>query len=357
MALAWSPSASLDLPETSDRSPLFSPDPAQEAPPPHSLPPHSLTSNLSESFRHSGWSAIRDRVYRALHRTSQSVSRILSFESCGFRAWVYRSREHPDQYRVAGSACHDRFCVPCARERAQVITANISERLDGQAARFLTLTLKTDNLSLRQAIDKLQRAFRILIRTTFWLSRVDGGIAFVETKYNLDAQRWHPHVHAILHGRYIPQDMLAALWERITGDSSIVHLQIVRSRSSILHYVTTYCSKSHRSVDFPTVATLDEAIVALRGRRLCRTFGTWRGLQVTQTPVTGTWELVGSLEDVLANAVRGDVKARGVLSSIGTRAATQFLMSHPARPPPPTLMKENDADPSWTLFSLSNLCY
>jgi hypothetical protein len=110
---------------------------------------------------------------------------------------------------------------------------------------------------------------------------------------------------------------------------------VVRSRESVVRYVTTYCSKTLRAADFPDDDALDEAIRALHARRLCRTFGTWRGLQLTRTPVTGTWEIVGELAVILRDASNGDDLARRTLSALGTPAARQFLIDHPPRPPTP----------------------
>lgn len=290
---------------------------------------------LSETFRHSGWSRDRQRVYDALQATRQSPSRLDSFAHCGDRAYVYRSLDDPTLYRVAGSACHDRFCCPCTRERGQAIAANVTERLGGRRARFVTLTLKTDGLDLAAGLLKLQNAFRSLLRSNLWLDRVSGGAAFLEAKRNPDSARWHPHIHAIVQGRYLPHDLLKAAWLRITGDSSVVRIQSVKDEASVTRYVTTYAAKSLRTADFPEDPHLREAVQALHGTRLVRTFGDWRGLPLTDTPVSGTWEIVAPLADLLGLAVTGDRDACAILSALSTPAARLFRHEHPARPPPP----------------------
>lgn len=327
--------ALLDHPETTD--------PFEHLPAHVSLRQPALCSvvydlrppSLCQSFRHSGWATDRLRVFHALQCTSQSASRLQSFADCGDRAYVYHSLDDPDVYRVAGSACHDRFCGPCTRERGQAIAANVTERLAGQRARFVTLTLKTDGLDLAAGILKLQRAFRRLLRSDFWLARVTGGAAFIETKRSSDNVRWHPHIHAIVQGKYLPHDLLKALWLRITGDSSIIRVQAVTDEASVVRYVTTYAAKCLRTADFPADADLREAVRALHGARLVRTFGSWRGASLTDTPVAGTWEIVAPLADLLALAVAGDYDARAILSSLSSTQARTFLIDHPPRPPPP----------------------
>ena len=328
-ALVHPPETSVRL--DNDYSWLPQPDPMTRS---ESL--HLPAGSLSETFRHSGWAGSRLRVYNSLHRTHQSVSRIMGFADCGARAYVYRSIDDPDVCRVAGSACHDRFCMPCTRERGQAIAANVATRLAARPARFVTLTIRTDGLGLAAGIVKLQHAFRRLLRSKLWLARVTGGAAFVEAKYSPTKQRWHPHLHVICQGRYIPHELLRKAWLTITGDSHIVRIQFVKSEQSVLNYVTTYAAKTLRTADFPTDASLDEAVLALHGTRLCRTFGAWRGTDLTDTHPEGTWETVGPLEDLLQLAVQGDREARATVAALSTAPARLFLVEHPARPPPPS---------------------
>lgn len=291
-------------------------------------------ATLAETFRHSGWAHDRRRVYDALFETMQSVSRLQSFLACGANAYVYRTLDEPPAFRIGGSACHDRFCMPCTRERGQAIAANILDILGGRPARFITLTLQTQGLSLREAITKLQHAFRRLQRSNLWRGRVTGGAAFLETKFNPSANRWHPHVHAIVQGAYIPHEMLKATWLQITGDSSIVRIQLVRSTASVLRYVTTYAAKTLRSSDFPTHDSLREGIRSLHRVRLARTFGDWRGTDLTHTEPDGTWIVVDSLQSLLQRARQGELEARAIIAALHTAAGSYFLNEHPARPPP-----------------------
>lgn len=321
-------------PETSPRS-NHRPTPGSRVEPAPRFESSGISHpNLAETFRHSGWARDRTRIYQALQDTGQSAGRIDRFADCGAHAYVYRCVEDPTLLRVQGSTCRDRFCGPCTRERGQTIAANITAALNGKRARFVTLTLRTEDLPLDQALAKLQRAFRLLLRTKLWLGRVDGGVAFIEVKYNPHRDRWHPHIHAIVQGRYIPFDLLRKEWLRITTDSHVVRVQVVHSAEVILRYVTTYASKTLRAADFPTTPSLHEAVDALHGTRLCRTFGTWRGMSLTDTPTSGTWEPVASLAHVLTQALAGDIDARAIVAALPGPIPRDWLNSHPARPPP-----------------------
>ena len=300
------------------------------------MPPEALPAeSLSEGFRHSGWAPDRRRVYHSLQATGQSPSRVQAFACCGDRAYVYRTLDDPPAYRLMGSACHDRFCCPCTRERGQVIAANVNAKLDGQRCRFLTLTLRTQALDLAAAMLKLQHAFRRLLRTTLWQSRVTGGVAFLEVKWNADTARWHPHVHAIIQGRFLPYELLKRTWLAITGDSHVVRIQSVSHADKIIQYVTTYAAKTLRTADFPTEPVLREAITVLHRTRLVRTFGTWRGLDLTASPGDSSWVVVAPLADLLDLALTGDYDARSIIAGLPGPVGLAWLNDHPARPPPP----------------------
>lgn len=316
-------------PETSVRSkfpePFPSTMPALGTTNPFPLHPPSL----SVAFRHSGWTADRNRVYLSLQRTRQTASRQTAFATCGDRAYVYQTLDEPPAYRVMGSACHDRFCAPCTRERGQKIAACINAKLDGQRCRFVTLTLRTEGLDLAAGMLKLQHAFRRLLRTTLWQGRVSGGVAFLEVKWNSDSARWHPHIHAIVQGKYIPHDLLKRAWHAITGDSHVVRLQSIRNADKVLRYVTTYAAKTLRTADFPTDAVLDEAVHVLHGTRLVRTFGTWRGLNLNAPPDDSLWIILAPLADLLHLALTGDFDARRVIAALPGSHPLVWLADHP----------------------------
>lgn len=264
----------------------------------------------------------------------QSLSRITNFADCGASAYVYQSVEDPTEYRIGGSACRDRFCTPCTRERGQAIAANVSERLGKRPCRFITLTVSTRGLSLSDSIRKLQTSFSRLLKAKAWLAKVTGGVGFLECKVSAGTGAWHPHLHLITEGRFIPQKELSDLWHTITGDSMIVHIQFVKSHNQLLRYITTYCAKTMRASDFPTDEHLDTAVKALAGVRLARTFGSWRGFQVVASPEKGTWVAIGSLAEFLELAAEGDLEATRVLRATKHKRLISYLNNHPPRAPP-----------------------
>lgn len=298
-----------------------------------------LNWSPSSLFRHSGWRRDRERIVRALHDTQQPFSAQYEFQHCGTHAYVLQSVDDPTQFRVAGSACHHRFCLPCANERSRTIAINVLDRLGDKRARFLTLTLRSTTEGLAELLDKLTDSFSRLRRRAIWRKRVTGGVSFVELKWSDELQRWNVHLHAIVQGLYIKQGLLTQAWKHITGDSLIVDIRAVKDNRTVTRYVTKYaCKPLHPSV-LHDDDKLREAIVSLKGRRLATTFGDWRGVLLTPSPDEQAWTNLGSLDSMIRQAESGDMDAGTICRSLNvdfaiTSASTQMTRAPPASSTP-----------------------
>ncbi|MCK4661119.1 MAG: protein rep [Phycisphaerae bacterium] len=255
-----------------------------------------------------------------------------SFAECGQNAFVFESVDRPGEYSVGGSACHDRFCVPCSRDRSRVIAQNVLEQIDSRQGRFITLTLKSTSEPLRVLLARLTHSFTKLRRTRLWRNKVVGGVAFIEVTWASGSQSWHPHFHCLVEGRYLPRRELSSLWFSITGDSYITDIRFARDNRHVTHYITKYATKclDHSVLDEPE--HLQEAILALKGKRLCLTFGTWRGVCLTKRIEDGTWIQLGSLAHFLTQASAGDLQAGSILDALEIR----YVISERG-PPSPTV--------------------
>lgn len=305
---------------------------------PHAYHRRDATADLSWSkacvFRHSGWRHTRERVYQAMVDTEQPFSALYEFRGCGLHAYVLQSTEDPTKFRVAGSSCHHRFCLPCANERSRTIALNVLDRLGRQRARFLTLTIRSTTEGLTQLIDKLGRCFSELRRRPIWKERVTGGVSFLELKWNHKLQRWNVHLHAIVQGRYIEQGVISQLWKKITSDSIIVDIRAVKDNRTVTRYVTKYaCKPLHHSV-LHDDDKLREAIISLKGRRLATTFGDWRGVLLTPKPDEEAWTNLGSLDNLIHQAESGDPDALRICHTLSVTIATSPTTSDRNRAPP-----------------------
>lgn len=308
-------SASVHPPETYSHAQLH-PLVAGGDPGPSELEDPLRTDNLSINFRHTGWAHDRRRVYDALHRTGQPCGRLHDFRNCGAHAYVFQNRDDPTIFTIGGSTCHDRFCLPCGRERSRVIAANTRKYTDGKPARFLTLTLKSTTEPLAGLLDKLTHDFATLRRGKLWRKRVTGGVGFLEVKWIKGTHRWHPHLHCLVQGRYIPQDELSKAWHKVTQTSKIVDIRIAKDDGTTTHYICKYASKPLDHTVIVDPARLQEAIVALKGKRLCMTFGSWRGYKLTEAKETGEWLQIGTLHEIILNAEAGQILAIDALEAL-----------------------------------------
>lgn len=324
----------LDPPETKSPAPdLLADQVAASLSGLHATPGHDRLT-LGQVFRHSGWARDRRRVYEALRDTHQSIARILAFEDCGSQAYVLRSRDDPPRYRVAGSACHDRFCRPCANARARGIALNVSEKLGKHPVRFLTLTVAGTGLPLADRLDHITRSFAALRRTAFWRQNVTGGIAFCEIKWSVATQRWHPHFHCLIEGRYLPKRAISYEWQKVTGDSKIVRIMRIPDAARVVGYITRYAGKTADHTFVRDPVRLSEAIRALLGRRLCTTFGRWRGIALTGHPSEEAWENIGTVHDVARLAAAGDMDCLRALAQIDAQATAITVAIAVERSPP-----------------------
>lgn len=291
-------------------------------------------------------------MYDGLQATIATAGRLNSFARCGQAAYVVSSRVDPGRFKVVGSACHDRFCNPCARERSNLIATNVLKHVDDRQLRFLTLTLRSGDDRLGDLLDKLYDSFAKLRRRKLWKRTVGGGVAMLEIKWSEATRRWHPHFHVLCTGKYIPQEGIRKAWYAITGDSYIVDIRLVHSTEHATKYITKYAAKPLDGTYTRRPEQLHEAIAAIHGRKLCLTFGTWRGITLTERPDDGAWDYVDSLRNLICRAAHGDIDARTILASISDQNLS-LLYERAPRPdePPEWIVREpHDHQPflPWT---------
>ena len=295
----------------------------------------SEDAELAQRFRHSGWQRNRKLIYHSLRRTRQSKSRVHNFADCGSTAYVYKRADDPSKFRLGGSSCRDRFCVPCSIDRSRCLATNVLNALGKRPARFVTLTLRQTDAHLRDVLDRLYTNFRRLRARRFWKQRVKGGCAFIEIKYSAANDAWNVHLHAIVHGRYIPKRDLSREWRKLTGDSFIVDVRLVEDEARIGRYVVKYVSKAFNDTFLNRSAYLDTVVNSMVGRRLCLTFGDWRGIKLTESPNEHDWISLGTFHDVVDKAAHGDRECLAAVHAIAREKANELLQSvEMARPPP-----------------------
>lgn len=132
------------------------------------------------------------------------------------------------RYAAVCPACSEKF----ARTKRNQIRDAI---LDMATPKFITLTLfkrieQYENLD--RLWDSRKALFKALRKKGY---RIKSWIGVVELPN---------HVHIVADTSYIPQRTISELWKTITGDSFIVDIRAVRSRSGSARYLSKYLSKS-----------------------------------------------------------------------------------------------------------------
>lgn len=247
-----------------------------------------------ERFRHESWASKRLRTFDSLCRLNVNARRLERFANCG--ACLHMQKDATaGGVRFVSDKCHDRCCVPCGGEKSARIVENLCQHMEAKDMRLVTLTQRHNNTSLSDQVDRLYRNFNALRRRVWWLDNVKGGAAFMEVKVSDGDGRWHVHLHLLCEGNFIDQRVLSTEWLAVTGDSSIVHVTRVKDFGHVGRYVVKYVTKPLDSTCFADTDKLDEAVQSLKGRRLCYTWGRWRGFRLLDIEDDGhTWTSIGS---------------------------------------------------------------
>jgi len=270
---------------------------------------------LEASFRHSSWCRDRARVFTAFSNVGTSATRKDRFANCGSCCKVVASKAEGRVW-LSANYCHDRFCLPCATARSRLIARQLAEACKGKEIRFITLTLKHSLNPLREQVQRLYRSFHAMRRRPTWKAACKGGAAFLEVKVGRD-NKWHPHLHILAEGTFLDQKDLSREWLFITGDSYVVDIRRPRNENELIGYVCKYASKplEHKVIALPE--RLEESIIALRGIRLCTTFGTWRGIVLEPEHEKPSDAVVlGTLASLLRDAAAGDSFAQSLLNQL-----------------------------------------
>lgn len=232
-------------------------------------------------------------------------------------------------YRVITSACGQRICPHCAERLALDFAERTELWMRGTSPRswrLITLTLSASRAPLSEQIKRLRASFRRLRQQRIWQRTQDYGRAHIEVTYNAQTDAWHPHLHVIAKGRYIPQRSLSRAWLRATDDSYVVDVRQINSPAQAAKYVTKYVAKP-TSVDGETFP-LERAVELVESGNKARWIIAYGdGPPFPEPPPAeveiGTWVQVGFLEDFYNASQCGDRYATVVLARVSITACAK----------------------------------
>lgn len=215
--------------------------------------------------------------------------------NCRTQAWFARHIES-GMVRVISSACRLRWCPLCAKARRTYITAQVANWIEhSRYHKFATFTLKHSEEDLTFQINRLYKCFQKLKKSVFFKKHVKRGIWFFQIKRSKQTQQWHPHLHCIITGSWIPYNDLRKTWLKITKDSSVVDIRPVKDPEGCANEVARYAA-SPANLTTNDAQDYLEIFESLYGRRIC---GAWKlkGVVALTPPKSDdreSWENIGS---------------------------------------------------------------
>lgn len=269
------------------------------------------------TFRHSGWWQLRTKIRRHLANSGANSFQLDRWDNCGSACHVEYSATL-NKHRCRANYCKSRHCQPCMRAKATRLSMNLrrrlSERPDGRY-RFVTLTLKNSKQDLAAEIRRLYTCFKSIRGHRVW-RRQRGGCFILEVKWS-SGRGWHPHLHIITEGEYIPQAELSEAWHHVTGDSFVVDVRPLTTGYDPADYVAKYITKATNSDVWDDDSAAQEWICSSKGVRPAATFGNWRGFKLCSQPeCADDWQPIASLGQVLHDARQGQPWAVAILKSL-----------------------------------------
>lgn len=249
-----------------------------------------------------------ERVYDYLD-ANKDRSRVDRLHSCRRTAWFVRNSD-TGEVRVAANSCHLRWCPVCANSRRNYITHDVTDWIgNARRPKFLTLTLRHSEQPLFFQIRRLYKSFIKLRRRKFFTKAVPGGIWFFQVKKSESDNLWHPHLHCLIYGDYMPIKHLKRLWYKATGDSEIVDIRPINDPRGAAADVARYASSPGTLIGL----SLDdscELVDAMDGRRICGAWGTGRAVSLRPPKIKdkqkwvniGSWPAVAAQRGYIRNA-------------------------------------------------------
>jgi len=175
------------------------------------------------------------------------------------------------------------------------------------------LTLKHTSAPLAHQVDHLYGFFRELRRRKDFSRAVTGGIWFFHIKKSKDDGLWHPHLHCLVTGFYLPKSRLRRMWIEVTYGSEVVGIRSVYDHEKASYEAARYAACPGNLAGLSLVDSI-ELVESMHGRRICGSWGTGRAVSLRPKPIEDKhrWSGIGSWQAVIAD-YKTDRNAQAIL--------------------------------------------
>ncbi|KKK86511.1 hypothetical protein LCGC14_2762500 [marine sediment metagenome] len=178
--------------------------------------------------------------------------------------------------------------------------------------KFLTLTMKHTKAPLSHQIIYLYKYFRSLRKFKYFSELVTGGIWFFQIKKSKTDSLWHPHIHCLIGGKYIPHKWLSRAWCKVTYGSTVVDIRPIGDPRKASNDAARYaaCPGSLHGLSLEDGV---ELVQCMHGKRIVGTWGKARviSLRAPKISDSGTWLNIGSWHHVMSSR-KYDQNARAI---------------------------------------------
>ena len=139
----------------------------------------------------------------------------------------------------------------------------------------------------------------------------------IEVTRNKLRGEWHPHIHIVVDGNYIPQRALLGEWQKVCQGAKVVDIRKVHSARKAAEYMASYVAKSSDAGSIAEDA-LWEWARSVQSMRMLQTFGNARGrkLELEAAKRPDDWARIADGNALARAAVQGMTEADALLDQI-----------------------------------------
>lgn len=241
---------------------------------PTSDPTHSIPL-LEQEYTFGGEGSEHDRWLQAIRADPITLGHIRRYDQCGTNAWVQENLK-TGQCRLIFNTCKLRVCPICSRIAARRVKERLQTALSGTRLkkwRLITLTVRSEPVTLKDSIQSLVAAFKRLRRTDNWRRYITGGYAVLEITFNQQTQLWHPHFHVVAGGLFYPWRELRDDWTACSDGSTVTDIRAIKTTAGAIHYLTSYLGKLAQADTATPIERLTEYYRTIQGMRFLISFG------------------------------------------------------------------------------------
>lgn len=183
--------------------------------------------------------------------------------------------------RMEKFSCKNRFCINCSRKRTAELIEKYKPIVDTWTEPyFVTLTLpNVDEWNLEKTVSKMNKELSLIVRK---LKRDYGHklqlIRKLEITYSFRLKTYHPHLHLIVNGKHLANDILIEWLNRFKDATDAAQDVRPATEGAILELFKYFTKifkfhKNTRKIEVYPPMVMDRIFCAMAGKRMIQNYG------------------------------------------------------------------------------------